>query len=64
MKNANWLEDDAALAEKRHLAGQFTDDEYEQLLSIVETARSGDWQAAEKAGYEFRKEHPFVKEGQ
>lgn len=64
MKNANWLEDDAVLADKRHAAGQFSDDEYAQLLSIIETARSGDWPAAEKEGYKFRKEHPFVRDGQ
>ncbi len=64
MKNVNWLEDDAALAEKRHEAGHFTDDEYAQLQSIIETARSGDWTSAEKQGYEFRKRHPFVREGE
>jgi hypothetical protein len=63
MKNTNWLEDDAELAEKRHRAGQLTDKEYEGLTAIIEKAKSGDWQSAEKKGYEFRKEHPFVEEG-
>jgi hypothetical protein len=64
MKNGSWLEDDAALADKRHQAGQFTDDQYEELLSIIETARAGDWKAAEKEGYEFRQRHPFVRDGE
>jgi hypothetical protein len=63
MKNTIWLEDDAELAEKRHLAGHLTDKEYEELTVIIEKARSGDWQSAENKGYEFRKAHPFVKEG-
>ncbi|HLJ10835.1 MAG TPA: hypothetical protein VKU82_06585 [Planctomycetaceae bacterium] len=64
MKNSHWLEDHAALAEKRREAGHLTEWEYVQLSSIIEKGRSGDWQAAEKKAYEFRKEHPFVKEGQ
>ena len=64
MQNENWLEDDAQLAEERHSAGQLTEAEFEELQSILEIARSGDWQAAEKAGYAFRKKHPFVREGE
>jgi hypothetical protein len=63
MKNTIWLDDDAELAEKRHLAGQLTDAEYDELTAIIEKAKSGDWQTAEKKGYEFRMKHPFVKEG-
>jgi hypothetical protein len=63
LKNATWLEDDAALAETRHQAGHFTDEEYGELRSIIETARSGDWVAAEREGYEFRRGHPFVADG-
>ena len=64
MKNVTWLDDDAQLAEQRHRDGHLTDDELEELNEVIETARSGDWSAAEKQGYEFRKKHPFVKEGQ
>ncbi len=63
MKNADWLEEDAQLAEQRHQDGHLTDDEYEQMSSLIEIARTGDWPAAEKQGYEFRKKHPFVVEG-
>jgi hypothetical protein len=64
MKNTNWLDDDAKLAEQRHLDGHLTDAEYEQLSEIIEIARAGNWKAAEKEGYGFRKEHPYVKDGQ
>jgi hypothetical protein len=64
MKNTNWLEDDTKLAEERHTAGHLTDAEYQELQSIIESARTGDWQAAEKRGYEFRTAHPFVRDGE
>jgi hypothetical protein len=63
MKNANWLEDDAKLAEQRNLAGQLCDDDYEELSAVIELARAGDWKTAEEEGYEFRKRRPFVPEG-
>ena len=63
MKNVNWLDDDAELAEKRYADGQFTDAEYDELLAIIELGRSGDWKTAEQQCYEFRKQHPFVREG-
>ena len=64
MKNVAWLEEDAALAEKRNAAGQLPDADYEELLLIIEKGRSGEWKTAEEQGYEFRKRHPYVKEGQ
>jgi hypothetical protein len=64
MKNSIWLEDDARLAETRHSAGQLADADYAPLVSIIEKARLGDWQAAENLGYQFRKERPFVREGE
>ena len=64
MKNTGWLEDAEKRAEQRYSDGHLTQDEYEQLLSIIETAKAGEWPTAEKMGYEFRNDHPFVKEGQ
>jgi hypothetical protein len=64
MKNSSWLEDDAELAEQRNLAGKLSDSDYEQLASVIEIARAGDWKTAEQQGYEFRKQRPFVREGQ
>jgi hypothetical protein len=63
MKNANWLEDDAKLADQRNLAGQLCDDDYEELSAVIEIARAGDWKTAEREGYAFRKRRPFVSEG-
>jgi len=63
MQNLAWLEEDAKLAEERHEDGHLTDTDYEELVSIIEAARSGDWKAAERQGYDFRKRRPFVKEG-
>jgi len=63
MKNVEWLEEDAVLAEKRNSAGQLPDADYEELLLLIEKGRSGDWKTAEEQGYEFRKQHPYVREG-
>jgi hypothetical protein len=30
---------------------------------VINKARKGDWAGAEQDGYEFRKKHPFVREG-
>ena len=63
MKNENWLADDAEIAKTRHEAGQLTDWEFEQLSRIIDKGTTGEWKTAEELGYEFRKAHPFVKEG-
>jgi len=64
IKNQRLLGESAARAKDRHDAGQFTDDEFQGIEAFVDKARAGDWSGAEKDGYEFRKKHPFVKEGQ
>jgi hypothetical protein len=64
MKNVHWLDDDAVLAESGLAAGELSEEDYEELVSIIELARQGDWQTAEKTGYEFRLTHPFVRDGQ
>jgi hypothetical protein len=64
MKNVHWLDDDLVLAESGLAAGELSEEDYEELLSIIELARNGDWQAAEKTGYEFRLTHPFVRDGE
>ena len=63
MKNEKWLVDDTEIAKTRHEAGQLTDWEFEQLSRIIDKGSSGEWKTAEEIGYEFRKAHPFVKEG-
>ncbi len=64
MRNTGWLEDASARLEERHQEGELADWEHERLLAIVEAARSGEWQAAERMGYEFREERPFVRDGE
>jgi hypothetical protein len=64
IKNANLLEEDAERTESRHKASHLTDEEYQDLEAIINKARKGDWAGAEHDGYEFRKQHPFVMEGQ
>ena len=63
MKNQKWLSDDAEIAKTRHEARQLTDWEFEQLSKIIDKGSAGEWKTAEELGYEFRKAHPFVKEG-
>jgi hypothetical protein len=64
LKNPRLLEDDARRARTRYEAGQLNDEEYRAMEAIVAKARAGDWSGAETDGYAFRKQHPFVKEGQ
>jgi hypothetical protein len=63
MKNSRWLEQGARRAQSRHDAGCLSDEQYEGIQKFVNKARAGDWSGAEKDAYEFRKRHPFVKEG-
>ncbi len=64
IKNLRLLDAGQARAKARHAAAQFTDDEYQAIEAIIARGRAGDWQGAENDGYAFRKQHPFVKEGQ
>ncbi len=63
MKNAEWLDEASQLTDERHRDGHLTDDEFDELNAVIETAKSGKWSDAEKQGYEFRQKHPFVAEG-
>ncbi len=64
IKNARLVEDNARRLDRRHDAGQLTDEQYQGLRAVIQKARARDWAGAERAGYEFRKQHPFVREGQ
>jgi hypothetical protein len=64
LKNARLLEAGASRAEARHDAGQFSDDDYDQVTALVDKGRAGDWVAAETDAYAFRKRRPFVRPGQ
>jgi hypothetical protein len=64
LKNSRLLEDSAKRARARREAGQLTEAQYQALEAVINKARARDWPGAEKDGYLFRKQHPFVKEGQ
>ncbi len=64
IKNQRLLRESAAVAKNRHDEGKYTDEEYQSIEAFVGKARAGDWSGAEKDAYKFRREHPFVKEGQ
>jgi hypothetical protein len=64
LKNRNLLDAAAKRLAKRHGEGQVTDEQNATLEASIQKARSGNWDVALADGYEFRKEHPFVHEGQ
>ena len=64
IKNPRLLDAAQTRVTARHAAAQFTDDEFQAIEAIIAKGRAGDWRGAENDGYVFRKEHPFVKEGQ
>jgi hypothetical protein len=63
LKNSRLLEENAGRTKTCHDEGKLTDKEYEGLVAVIDEGRRGDWLGAEKDGYSFRKEHPFVMEG-
>ena len=54
-RNPQWLDENEAVIEKRHTAGQMRDDEYAAFKKIVERARSGDWKEAERGCLAFQR---------
>ncbi len=61
LKNRKELDRDAERIAERHTAGELSDAPYRTLQEIVEKARAGDWSAAEKQAYDFRKSSPFFE---
>jgi hypothetical protein len=54
-RNPEWLSQNAELVEQRRAAGQMTDAEYATFQRIIELARDGKWQAAEREAVLFQK---------
>jgi hypothetical protein len=54
-RNPKWLDENDAVIEKRHAAGQMGDDEYAAFKKIIERARSGEWQDAERSCMAFQR---------
>ncbi|MFO0960919.1 MAG: hypothetical protein U0800_26355 [Isosphaeraceae bacterium] len=53
-REPQWLERNAHLIDKKRDAGEMSEDEYRTFRSIIDRARSGDWQGAEAAAYALR----------
>ncbi|MGD9722381.1 MAG: hypothetical protein AB7O59_12830 [Pirellulales bacterium] len=54
-RNTDWLQANADIVEKRRTEGQMNDAEYDAFRQIIEQARGGDWDAAERASLEFQR---------
>jgi len=54
-RNGDWLDANAKKIEGQRTAGQMNDDEYEAFTAIIEQARGGDWESAERACLRFQK---------
>lgn len=48
-RNETWLEKNATLVAERFAAGEMAPDEHDQFVAIIDQARSGDWERAERA---------------
>jgi hypothetical protein len=56
LKNKTELERDAKIIDERHAASELSDAKYKDLQGVIEKARTGNWDAAEKQAYEFREQ--------
>lgn len=54
-KNVEWLDGVARAVEKRHADGRMSASERDHFTRLIEQAREGDWESAEKACLKFEK---------
>lgn len=54
-RNEEWLAQNEKLVEERHQAGQMGDDEYASFRAIIDQARGGDWEGAERESVALQK---------
>ena len=57
-RNPGLLEQNATLIEQRREAGEVGDAEYRTFQKILELARAGNWESAERETIAFQKSHP------
>jgi len=50
-KKVEWLDGTVKLIEEKYAAGDLSDEEYDAFQVIVERARSGDWDGAQKDAF-------------
>jgi hypothetical protein len=64
-QNQQWLAANEKLVAERHKSGSMRDDEFAAFQEIIQQARDGDWQGAERATLEFqRAQRPSEQEVQ
>lgn len=61
MKNPKELSKDKELLEQRRKDGKLSQSTCDSIQELISTAEEGEWDAAEKGLYEFRKRSPFPK---
>jgi hypothetical protein len=54
-QNTEWLEMNAALVAERHVRGELSDPAYETFQTIIEAARNGEWETAERHAIAYQK---------
>ena len=50
-KKVEWLNETVRLIEEKYSAGEMSDEEHDALQRIVDKARSGDWDGAQKDAF-------------
>ena len=61
LKQSGELERDARRIADRHDAGELSESRFQDLQTIIQKARDGQWAAAEKRAYELREAYPFFQ---
>jgi hypothetical protein len=54
-RNDQWLTANEKRVGERHKQGEMDDDEFAAFQEIIEQARGGDWQGAERAAVDFQR---------
>src|SRR5690606_30979089 len=54
-RNPEWLQMNIDAIEERRAAGEMSDEEYEAFQEIIEQAKAGEWEEAERASVRFQK---------
>ncbi len=54
-KEPRWLDANLEKIEARRARGEMSDEEHQTFMAIIEQARGGDWEGAERACLEFQK---------
>ncbi|MFO0948328.1 MAG: hypothetical protein U1D30_20800 [Planctomycetota bacterium] len=61
-RNGEWLRMNEEKIQSRHQAGEMGDDEHAAFMAIIQQARDGDWEGAEKAVMRFQRDQRPTRE--